>query len=285
MYRLNGIRVKGLAAAAALIIATTGCDSELKPNALPTLDDIVSSVRVINGASASGALQLSGPPAASGGPAATADGIGVAINGGSVPVTITSASSFDEVTIWSPGLGNHYVVSLPSAVSSVELALFISPSASEAESMPMRYSVRNTQGQLGSPGSHEFRILRVATGDVQVSVAWDSPTDIDLHVIDPSGEEVYYANTVAASGGVLDLDSNPACSIDGVNNENIVWPTGDAPAGTYKVILDYYDDCGAPESGWVITVQSKGQAPQVFSGRWSGLHGQYRDVEITTFTR
>lgn len=286
MYGLRIVGARSLAVVAVLAFAIAGCsDGDLKPNAIPTLRDFVSGVRVINGASATGTLQQGSTPPASGGPSITVDGITVAINGGSVPVTITSASAFDQVLVWAAALDDHYLVTLPAAVTTVDLALAINPSANETEDLPMRYAVRNTQGQRGSTAGESFRILRVATGDVQVSVAWDSPTDVDLHVVDPNGEEVYFGNTTAASGGTLDLDSNPACSIDGVNNENIVWPTTTAPSGTYKVILDYWSDCGEAQTDWVITVQSKGQTPLVFSGRWSGAHDQSRNVEITTFTR
>jgi uncharacterized protein YfaP (DUF2135 family) len=130
------------------------------------------------------------------------------------------------------------------------------------------------------------RILRVATGDVQVSVAWDSPTDVDLRVTDPSGEQVYFGNLQAESGGFLDLDSNPACNIDGINNENIVWPTGEAPSGSYKVSLDYWSDCGEAETNWVVTVQSQGQEPQIFSGTFTGPSGSGVDIDsLASFVR
>jgi hypothetical protein len=66
--------------------------------------------------------------------------------------------------------------------------------------------------------------LLVGTGDVQVGIVWDTPTDVDLHVTEPGGETIYYGNLQSSAGGTLDLDSNPACNIDGVNAENIFWP-------------------------------------------------------------
>ncbi len=86
-------------------------------------------------------------------------------------------------------------------------------------------------------------LTQVGTGDVQVNVTWDLDVDVDLHVLDPSGEEIYYGNTTSASGGSLDLDSNAACSLDHVRAENITWPAGQAPAGTYKVLVDYFEAC------------------------------------------
>ena len=117
-------------------------------------------------------------------------------------------------------------------------------------------------------------------------MVWDAPTDVDLRVTDPMGEEVYFGNLNAQSGGFLDLDSNPACNIDGVNNENIVWLSGEAPTGTYKVSLDYWSDCSQPQSNWVVTVQSAGQPPQIFSGTFMGPDGAGVDIDsLATFTR
>ena len=76
-------------------------------------------------------------------------------------------------------------------------------------------------GNVGSFARLSFDVLQVGTGDVQATLAWDADSDVDLHVIDPNGEEVYWANTMVSSGGELDLDSNAGCVIDEVRNENI----------------------------------------------------------------
>jgi uncharacterized protein YfaP (DUF2135 family) len=41
----------------------------------------------------------------------------------------------------------------------------------------------------------------VGTGDVQVTVTWDADSDLDLHVVEPSGEEIFYGHPVSATGG------------------------------------------------------------------------------------
>ena len=50
--------------------------------------------------------------------------------------------------------------------------------------------------------------------------------DVDLHLIEPNGGHIYYGNRRSSNGGFLDIDSNPDCSIDGVNNENIYYQEG-----------------------------------------------------------
>src|SRR5204862_2943728 len=42
---------------------------------------------------------------------------------------------------------------------------------------------------------------------LQVEIMWDSDySDVDLHVIEPSGEEVYYSHLASAHGGLLHGD-------------------------------------------------------------------------------
>jgi hypothetical protein len=108
-------------------------------------------------------------------------------------------------------------------------------------------------------------LTQVGTGDVQVNVTWDLDVDVDLHVLDPSGEEIYYGNPSSSSSGDLDLDSNAGCGLDHVRAENITWAAGKAPAGTYKVLVDYYEACTTGTVNYVVTVNVKGHAPQTFA--------------------
>ncbi len=98
----------------------------------------------------------------------------------------------------------------------------------------------------------------VGFGEVQVGITWNTATDVDLHVIEPSGEEIYYAHTTSATGGSLDLDSNPGCNIDGVNTENIFWPDGQAPPGDFTVRVNMYDDCEVGSASGTLTIHHCG---------------------------
>ena len=72
-------------------------------------------------------------------------------------------------------------------------------------------------------------------GDVQITLTWDNGADLDLHVVDPNGEEIWWRHTYSASNGKLDVDD-----IDGYGPENIFWPRLEAPNGTYKVYVHHY---------------------------------------------
>jgi len=117
-------------------------------------------------------------------------------------------------------------------------------------------------------------IIRVAAGgaDIQVTVSWLNAdgggdyTDVDLHVIDPNGDQVAYWNTEVASGGQLDLDSNPACAA-GDFNENIFWPVGRAIVGEYRVQLNYWSTCGyTGEVDYRVTILIDGQLQRIIDG-------------------
>ena len=54
----------------------------------------------------------------------------------------------------------------------------------------------------------EPRLLRNLPLDVRVVLAWDADnTDVDLHVIDPNGEEVYYGHALSHQGGAITHDA------------------------------------------------------------------------------
>lgn len=77
--------------------------------------------------------------------------------------------------------------------------------------------------------------LEYGYGDIQITLAWDNIADIDLYVIDPNGEKIYWENQYSSSNGVLDVDD-----IDGYGPENIYWPENEAPSGYYEVYVEMY---------------------------------------------
>ena len=77
-----------------------------------------------------------------------------------------------------------------------------------------------------------------ASGEVQISLAWDDYNDLDLHLFCPSGERIYFNNKKSECGGHLDVDMNVR-PVSNTPVENVVW-AGTAPLGTYKVGVHFY---------------------------------------------
>lgn len=276
----SGWSARAIALGATLAILG-GCSEPEATGVGTQLNGIIASVSSRDGA-VTAAYHTGQAPVGSSGPTATVDGITSVINGGSAAVAVQGASDFQRVYVSVLGAEGYYDLQLPSQASLEDLVLGIAPELN-AGRLTVRYTLEGPGG-VGAFAEQSVRVIRVGTGDVQISVAWTGASDVDLHVYDPAGDHVYFANKAVASGGQLDLDSNAACTIDGKNNENIVWPVNGAPAGEYQVFLDYWSDCGVERSDWVVTVARKGHAPEVFTGSFVGPTASNPQVLIGSFS-
>ncbi|HVL04008.1 MAG TPA: hypothetical protein VM386_06195, partial [Acidimicrobiales bacterium] len=105
------------------------------------------------------------------------------------------------------------------------------------------------------------------------TLTWNSDDDLDLHVIDPSGERIWYGDRTAASGGELDRDDNVGvCGFDSEPGgvENVFWPTGTAPSGNYTVEVYSYNDCAPANADWTLQVFSGSTLLSTQSGTGGG---------------
>lgn len=101
----------------------------------------------------------------------------------------------------------------------------------------------------------------LGTGAVQATLRWDNNDDMDLHVTDPMGEEIYYGHGTSASGGQLDRDNIPGCDAaesGNANVENIFWPEGVAPSGQYQVFVNEFNNCSDNNAQWTLQVRVHG---------------------------
>ncbi len=115
-----------------------------------------------------------------------------------------------------------------------------------------------------------FDIVETLGGDLQFALNWDTETDVDLHVIDPAGEMVFYGNPLSASGGTLDLDSNASCTIDGIQNENVIWEADNAPSGEYQIGVNYWSACdNTSVTNWRLTILERGEPVGTYEGMFS----------------
>jgi uncharacterized protein YfaP (DUF2135 family) len=92
-------------------------------------------------------------------------------------------------------------------------------------------------------GAMERRLNEVGAkgGDIQISLFWKNHNDLDLHCVDPLGEEIYYSNKKSTrTGGELDVDQNAHPPYNDSPVENIYWPARGAPPGLYRVTVVHY---------------------------------------------
>ena len=98
----------------------------------------------------------------------------------------------------------------------------------------------------------------VGSGKLQVTLFWNKENDIDLWLIEPDGNKIYYAapNSIAGDG-FLDFDNTVA-----YGPENIFF-TDNVPAGQYQVQVHYFS--GSPVTNWSVSVSACGSTG-TFSG-------------------
>lgn len=101
----------------------------------------------------------------------------------------------------------------------------------------------------------------LGTGDVQVTLRWDSGADLDLAVADPAGATLSYGSSTSPSGGVLDVDAYAGCAASAAAVENVFWPTAAAPAGSYSVTVTYFAECpnGSGPQAYTLEIRVGGR--------------------------
>ncbi len=121
---------------------------------------------------------------------------------------------------------------------------------------------------------------QAGTGEITVSMLWSTADDLDLHVITPSGAEIYFSNKTA-DGGTLDVDRQASSSnIVASPIENIYF---DSPqAGTYKVfIVNYSDRTEGGDSNYMVRI-TVGGSSETFKGTIGGT-GSTVDIKQITY--
>ncbi len=119
-------------------------------------------------------------------------------------------------------------------------------------------------------------------GTVQFSLAWENKNDLDLHVIDPSGFEIFFGNKRSTTGGELDIDRNINFS-DATNSpiEHVVWPADTAPKGEYQVgVILYSDHIGAKSTSFTVQALIDGKL-QDFKGDVSSTNPVAKVASLT----
>src|SRR5262249_42281409 len=77
--------------------------------------------------------------------------------------------------------------------------------------------------------------VNAPSGELDISLGWNGPADLDLHVVCPSGESIFFHNK-AACGGEHKVDWNAPPNHSNEPVEHIIFPSmGAIPAGVLKV--------------------------------------------------
>jgi hypothetical protein len=98
-------------------------------------------------------------------------------------------------------------------------------------------SMRALQGTSASPLSATFIVpvgVTLGTGDLSVTLTWNSAADMDLHVVEPNGTHVYYGSRQGTRAR-LDRDDT-----DGFGPENYFVDPGFGLQGNYRIYIVHF---------------------------------------------
>ena len=141
----------------------------------------------------------------------------------------------------------------------------------EQESSTIVEAVNQTEVQIATIQSTSQIATEGGRGSLKINLKWNTYDDLDLHVIDPDGVEIYYSakeHRCQDVLGKLDIDANAGNSHTRTPQENIFWEDGkNAPLGRYKVFVVYYAKKDTfTEVPFTVTIYpDKGQS-KVFTG-------------------
>jgi hypothetical protein len=188
---------------------------------------------------------------------------------GSLDATATAATLAmnDDPGYWivPAGPADFATPTLPSFRATASFASTLVPGSYTFEAHAV-----DASGRVGPPNRQTLTALAAAPSStgmpsgLVVTLTWDTEADLDLHVVDPAGEEIFHGDattldsftpgsTSASSYGFLDVDSNADCAIDGLRLENVVWE-GPPPSGHYLVRVDAAALCGQPAAHFSVRV-------------------------------
>ena len=125
-------------------------------------------------------------------------------------------------------------------------------------------------------GGENINGVDVKVGDPQFTLIWDSRADIDLHVIEPGGSEIFWENRNGGMGGELDVDD-----VDGFGPENINYQLNRGPNGTYRWFVHYYGGLGGipTPTRWKVRIKHAGKI-DVIQGKFSAIGQKSRLYEL-----
>lgn len=96
-------------------------------------------------------------------------------------------------------------------------------------------------------------------GYLRCSLAWYNGDDLDIHIIQPRDNEIYYSHRTGASGGVLDVDMNAGGIHSRKPVENVIWEDEPRMEGMYTVYVHNFCKRDYHDVGFTVEIECNGE--------------------------
>ena len=184
-------------------------------------------------------------------------------------VVPASGAALDALLVSVAGESSgYYEIDLEAASSSYRVVGLVPHDLDQTRSdLELCVTAMYALDRAGAAECHSLTIADVLPGDIQVTLSWDSDSDVDLEVLGPAG--ALLDRGTLTRGGDRVTDANGNCDDptdtggDDLRNEYVVWDAGNAPAGTYTVQVNYRATCGVPETDYVLRVSRDGTVSEI----------------------
>ncbi|KAI6648830.1 hypothetical protein LOD99_7092 [Oopsacas minuta] len=224
-----------------------------------------------------------------------------------IPFELDENSLASDLLVGFEGFGQHFIIPIASlqkrnsnsrrasdkTTGSQIVFVLTLPSGSIASGghVEMLLRLQDMEGDFGQIKRITTTTSTSQTGTLHVRLTWDREADLDIHVMDPNNEEIYYGQRASdMQRGFLDLDSNGDCEIDHRKTENVYYEL--AISGEYIIRVDLFSACDVTNTiNFVVLIEGDGcDMSQTISGSFlpseadSGGLGSGREVLRYTTT-
>jgi len=118
-------------------------------------------------------------------------------------------------------------------------------------------------------------------GELRVSLSWYNYDDLDLHVIEPNRNEIYFSNKHSYTSGDLDVDMNAGSGDTRKAVENIIWTNKSRMLeGNYKVIINNFAKRENVDFGFCVEIECNGV---IHTYEYNGLIENKCNVVVAEF--
>lgn len=193
------------------------------------------------------------------------------LEGGSNPITINTSGFVKNILVGVEGKIGYYKVAAGNkkAASIANIVYLLFSQDFEEDDFSILIAIIDNEGMISERETVNVSRIVAGTGKLQVSCSWDKPNDLDLHLVEPNLDEICWRTDIVASGGVLDVDSNPICILDYINSENITYSgTATVENGKYIVRISLFRSCEVTEAtNFVVTARLNGNLITPITGK------------------